>query len=429
MPSYQLRLYLPAVIHPGNLQSTFYWTPQGRSSFSPFLGPSLGRLGPVKTQNKEFARIAAAVFAADRSTLRKGGGSNWNQRTIQLSIPVTDVAAWQSVAEPLSRLLDFLSGDTWSLSFYHSSSPRESVAPRHQSATRVVLLSGGADSAIGALLSRTQLDPEQSHSLVSHVGFTNLAPFQDHVADEILHLIPGPGQLHIPIQFHRMSEQPNGTKFAHSEPSSRTRSLLFLALGLAVASLDGVPLWIPENGFASLNPPLGPERRGSLSTRTTHPYFLKELSRILTMVGAQAEIVNPLADKTKGELFEMVVDLIGNDLASHFLSSTHSCGLTYQRFLGLPSSQQCGVCFGCVVRRASFASSGVRDRTVYVDSTTSVEVAKWLASKSIVPSVRDFVKRGVRSADIQSLNIPDAYSLTDGFDLCVRSLAELASIL
>ena len=56
-----------------------------------------------------------------------------------------------------------------------------------------------------------------------------------------------------------------------------TRSFLFLAFGLAIASMEELPLWIPENGFASLNLPLTADQRGSLSTRTTHPLFLEQL--------------------------------------------------------------------------------------------------------------------------------------------------------
>lgn len=51
------------------------------------------------------------------------------------------------------------------------------------------------------------------------------------------------------------------------EPSQRARSIIFLAFGLAVAtSLDSyhrgetVPLYICENGFIAINPPLTPSR-------------------------------------------------------------------------------------------------------------------------------------------------------------------------
>lgn len=42
------------------------------------LGPKLGLMGPVPPPNIDFVRLATAVFAADRSTPRACGGSNWS---------------------------------------------------------------------------------------------------------------------------------------------------------------------------------------------------------------------------------------------------------------------------------------------------------------------------------------------------------------
>ena len=93
---------------------------------------------------------------------------------------------------------------------------------------------------------------------------------------------------------------------------------------------------------ASLNPPLGAERRGSLSTRTTHPAFLAGLTRLLDTVGAQSEIVNPFAYQTKGEMFTGIAEQFGTTKASEFLSATHSCGLTGQRSFRVSVRTQCG---------------------------------------------------------------------------------------
>ena len=84
----------------------------------------------------------------------------------------------------------------------------------------------------------------------------------------------------------------------------RSRSLLYLALGLAAAAGFGVttPLIIPENGWISLNPPLTTNRLGSLSTRTTHPYFLEELTGLWQAAGIETPLVNPYNNLTKGEI-------------------------------------------------------------------------------------------------------------------------------
>jgi hypothetical protein len=60
------------------------------------------------------------------------------------------------------------------------------------------------------------------------------------------------------------------------EPSYRSRSLMFIALGTYFASrYNDTELIIPENGTISLNHPLSASRRGSLSTRTISSLFIR----------------------------------------------------------------------------------------------------------------------------------------------------------
>ena len=426
MPDFRLELVVPDPIPSGLAASTFYWSSNARGSFESTYGPHLGRLGPVASQNIDFVRIAATVFTADRSTPRRGGGSNWNSRDIGLAVPVNSPDRWRSVRDDLAALLGFLTGDSWRLKFILDHGPKEPVANFVPGAERVVLVSGGADSAIGALRSRQTVGPG-GHILVSHVGAKNLAPIQRDVAAGAEKLVPGVPQEHLQIGFRRKKRQVNGVAFP-SEPSSRSRSLLFLAFGLAVASREGIPLWIPENGFASLNPPLGAERRGSLSTRTTHPAFLEGLSAILEAVGAQSTIFNPFIGQTKGEMFAEVAAQFGKEEASKFLSITHSCGWTGQRAFRISMRRQCGVCFGCVVRKSSFLASGIEDVTDYIVPFSGTRLEASLQRSSIESSVRAFARRGIRTQDIAAMGLPPNYSSRDAFDLCKRGLVELEGL-
>ncbi|MFK4222223.1 hypothetical protein [Streptomyces sp. NPDC019890] len=429
MSRFTLRLSATDDIPADEAAQSFYWLPDQRSTFTRGFSPSLATLGPVPPLNVDVVRVALTAFAADRSTLRKGRGANWNRRQLELEIPVSDAAAWNGVADELAGVLGFLSGDRWSLSFTQQPEPAETQAPDETSVTpqRIVLLSGGADSAIGGLYSRSLLATDQQHVLLSHYNNTMLAPIQRHIATELERLIPGPRQEHIVVHLGRRSERIDGTSYP-SESTTRSRSLLFLALGLAVASLHQVPLWIPENGFASINPPLGPERLGSLSTRTTHPKFLQDLAAVLTKVGAHAVIENPFAHVTKGEMYRRVVDLVGTDEASSFLSATHSCALTGQRAHGISADRACGICFGCVLRRASFAAAEVPDLSDYIAPSSDPAVQKWLESKSVEQPVRNFIHRGVRTRALTTLSLPDNYPLRDAFDLCQRGIQELRSL-
>ena len=157
---------------------------------------------------------------------------------------------------------------------------------------------------------------------------------------------------------------------AHSpgvqESSQRARSLAFIAFGVVVAtSLErrhrgySVPLYVCENGFIAINPPLTGGRLGSLSTRTAHPEYLTRLQHILDAAGLRVGIENPYAARTKGEMLRDCADQ--NLLKAEAVRST-SCG-RFQRF----NYQQCGRCVPCQVRRAAFMVwGGVPDTTGYV---------------------------------------------------------------
>lgn len=429
MTSYTMRLAARSANTREDPSTTFYWPMTGPSSFLAPFGPRLGSLGPVSQPNIDLVRLALLVFAADRSTPRAIGNTSWSSRSFEITAPVADEKMWTPVADDLGDLLGFLTGDTWTIGFRTTRAPKETIAKRQLPAapTRVVLMSGGADSALGVLESRRRLGSGEGHILVSHVGPTMIAPIQRNVAEAAERLVPGPWQEHRAIRLVRGRKQVDGSRFK-SEPSTRSRSLLFLSLGLAVASVHDVPLWIPENGFASLNPPLAPNRRGSLSTRTTHPAFLVGLSTILERVGAQHEIVNPFVEQTKGEMFANAARALGTRKIGAFLSDTHSCGLTGQRAFGASVSTHCGVCFGCVVRRSSFASAGLIDGTEYLSDTATGDLERWLSEKSVLPDMRGFTRRGVSNADIASMSLPLAYPTATARGLCERAINELRNL-
>ena len=117
MPHFALRLNKHDPITVDDVRTSFYWLTNDSSSFTTGLDPNLRSLGAVTALNVDFVRIAVAVYAADRTTYRSGGGSDWNQREIDLAVPVSNAAAWTDVASELKGVLDFLTGDRWSLSF------------------------------------------------------------------------------------------------------------------------------------------------------------------------------------------------------------------------------------------------------------------------------------------------------------------------
>ena len=63
-----------------------------------------------------------------------------------------------------------------------------------------------------------------------------------------------------------------------------------------------VRLIIPENGVISLNIPLTVHRSGSLSTRTTHPYYMGMFQCLLDNLSIDVTFYNPYQFMTKGEM-------------------------------------------------------------------------------------------------------------------------------
>ena len=158
-----------------------------------------------------------------------------------------------------------------------------------------------------------------------------------------------------------------GHSSAGKEISLRSRSIVFIALGIYAASSlsPEVPLLIPENGTIAINVPLTPSRRGSCSTRTTHPYFLKSLQNVLAGVGLRNRFSNPLEWKTKGEA---VSQCQNKDVLEQLARSSVSCAKRGHKSSWIyRSAKSCGRCMPCIYRRASLHVIGLDDEKYGTD--------------------------------------------------------------
>jgi hypothetical protein len=217
------------------------------------------------------------------------------------------------------------------------------------------------------------------------------------------------------------------------EATRRTRSLLFLSLGLADASIEpGAPLWIAENGYAALNPPLAGERRGALSTRTTHPLVLSRVRDAVLSLGGRADFENPFASMTKGEMYADSATALGKEDAERMLTMSHSCShVRYAQGTGYPPATQCGVCFGCLVRRAAFHAADMTDTTTYLHKDIPRDQQPrhlWATAEAEVRTVRYAAQRGIDGADILSAGLPEDAIVEDAVRVAQRGLAELAAV-
>lgn len=294
----------------------------------------------------DFTSFALAAVAADEAVSRERSPDGWT-REIELTVAVTDPDLWNAQRGRLTDALRFLSGDIWTLAFVgHGIVPPGKGRERVRSEDLVCLLSGGMDSLVGAI---DVMREGRTPLFVSQIAKGDSAT-QTAFAQSI-----SPTSLHLQMNHHA---RPPG----RSERSQRARSLAFLGFGVLASSClakhrDGslVELRIPENGFISQNVPLTPMRTGSLSTRTTHPYFLRLIQETLTDVGLRIQLNNPYETATKGEMLTGCAD---QNLLVRLAGSSTSCG-RYSR----TGFRHCGRCVPCQVRRGAYLAWGKPDDT------------------------------------------------------------------
>jgi 7-cyano-7-deazaguanine synthase in queuosine biosynthesis len=416
------------VIRPGSGRlgtDTFVWRGRnGESSFRTNLDPELRGFGDVPLAHRDLVTFATGVFLADRTVTRP---KSW-RRAIELEVPVYDLASWEGLADHFAETLEILSSDSWQLTFTQRPDPKQLTVAEYPEVDRVLLFSGGADSLCGAI--RSLIDGDRL-LLVSHWDWAGHSAVQQRLARKLAARFPRQVTL-CRIHLSRRSTQIGGGAFG-DEATRRTRSLLFLSLGLADASVEPVaPLWVAENGYAALNPPLAGERRGALSTRTTHPLVLSRVRDAVRSIGGRAEFENPFASLTKGEMYADAAAVLGKGSAEKVLAMSHSCShIRYAQGTGYPPETQCGVCFGCLVRRAAFHAAGMTDATTYLHK--AIPTARQphhlrATALSEVRTVRYAGERGIDVADLLSIGLPGDVVVDDAVNVAKRGLAELAAV-
>jgi 7-cyano-7-deazaguanine synthase in queuosine biosynthesis len=320
--------------------------------------------------SKEFvdlAHLAAAVYSADLRVPRRFGGADRWQRDFVLDVPVHDVGRWQGISPHLSSMLSYLTGDTWQFHFrevgpFPLPEPKKRAKPKLENGCDCVsLFSGGIDSLVGAL---DIVNTGKRVALVGHHGTGMTQPAQTKVL-EVLKPKIGGAIFDLLFYVHPKKDKLEG------EPSMRSRSFLFLALGAATASAIGSdsPFVVPENGVISLNVPLTFARMGSHATRTTHPYFICSFASLITDLGSTTSIANPYQFLTKGEMLKAVSD---QTLLEAVVRCSMSCSHSeVARFHGAHPGTHCGYCVPCIIRRASTKAANITDAPYDIDVITS----------------------------------------------------------
>lgn len=300
----------------------------------------------------DFLTIALAAIVADAATLRRASPDGWT-REISLDLALAEPQAWQPHLWLLTNALNFLTTDIWEVRVTAKATVpfKASKATELPDADCVALLSGGLDSLVGGI---DLVEAGQRPFFVSQTVRGDAAKQVDF-ARRLGADLPR-------LQLNH-SARTTGSP-GPDETSQRVRSIIFIAYAVLVATTiagpDGNPidLYVNENGFISINPPLTPMRVGSLSTRTANPRFLDLLQQLLDAVELNVRLVNPYRLRTKGQ---MMVECSDQTLLAELGHVSTSCG-RYQRY----KYRHCGRCLPCQVRRAAFLHWNRADNTTYV---------------------------------------------------------------
>tara|TARA_B110000037_G_scaffold221268_1_gene291563 strand:- start:767 stop:2089 length:1323 start_codon:yes stop_codon:yes gene_type:complete len=338
----------------------------------------------------DFCSIAMAVAAIDESALRKKTADGWT-RVLKAEIQLSEPLIWQNQIPSIEQTLRFLTGDFWNISLVSGGKPPPSPqVVKKFNADCVSLLSGGVDSLAGAIdLCKSGMNP----ILVSKVVRGD-KDIQNEIASRL-----GITENHVQWRFNCRST-------SKKEDSTRARSLVFFAYAALVASSlseagptdNKIKVYVPENGLITLNLPLTPLRIGTLSTKTTHPTYLKGLQRIWDAVGIRADLTSPFEYRfrTKGEILDGCLD---KDLLVELVGKATSCG----RY-GVFSNSHCGRCVPCLVRRSAFLKAGLTDSTL--ESTYKGRTGQYVYP-DIAAAAKDKTSSDIRAAGRACLQIQE----------------------
>jgi 7-cyano-7-deazaguanine synthase in queuosine biosynthesis len=359
----------------------------------------------------DLLNAAVAAYTADVRIPRGGAFENWT-RDIQLYLSVRQLGPWSKAAPTFERLLSFLTGDHWTIqarqaprSYEFNTGKKKRREVSTIKTDTVCLFSGGLDSFIGAI---DEIEKMGCTALVGHHSAGG-GPTSKSQALAMAALRTAYGEDLTPfLQF--WVSPPKGPERV-SETSTRGRSIMFLGLGVAVASgLSAGRLVVPENGMISLNIPLTESRLGSYTTRTTHPHVMSLVRKLLDELGIDVQVDLPYRFQTKGE---MISNCANPSVIRPGLKATMSCSHPgANRFTVRNPNIHCGYCIPCIIRRAAIRASVKRDPTYYAISDLSQPLTGKRGSdlRALKLALERYRERPPRIADLLvagPLRVPD----------------------
>lgn len=375
-----------------------------------------------------FLYFSSIIYAIDRSVSRDKYSIDGWSRILDVNIKIPSSTLFKNSKGSLEVLLSYLTGDYWTLSFEETKGPnliKFSDSSYFDEISQVNLFSGGLDSLIGAIDFMSN-NPDKLLFLSSHYDSDMGGPLKDQ--RKILSAFKSK-YLGRYLTLPKYSAVKVNSEVS-AETTCRSRSLLFIGIALQTAAYKNVSIDIPENGSVSLNYPLSVSRRSSCSTRTTHPFILYNLQKILEKWGIMVKIHNPYEFATKGE---MVKNCANQEFLLSIIDKSNSCGkrARHQFFYDNKTATHCGHCMPCMYRKASLV--GFDDRTSYGNTLNTLFGRKDQHVSDDFYAMLNFLRTCITESDIRKeLCIAKVHHLPNFeryIDLVRRTREELLSLI
>lgn len=364
-------------------------------------------LVPVDDRSLDLLDVAGAVFAAD-GLVPRGGlirpefGDAW-RRDLTLDIALRDPAFWNrsEVNRALTSAIEFLTDDQISFTFRKQTAapPKqdyldfETSTDRPTEGAHVVLFSGGLDSLAGAL--ETLARERGKVILVTHRSAPKITARQNDLVQELRRRNRGRVH-HVPITATFRNQ-------VSKERTQRSRSFLFAAFGYVIARIVGADrLNFFENGIVSHNLLLSPQIIGTMATRTTHPFALRNFEKLLGLIEDRPFVVrNGFEWLTKTE----VVGKLRDHGASDLIAQAVSCNHVYDR---TRKQTHCGACSQCLDRRFGILAAGLQDHEPDTIYETSILTGARDGSRSKVMAL-EWTRHAIRLATIDAAGLQERF--------------------
>jgi 7-cyano-7-deazaguanine synthase in queuosine biosynthesis len=299
----------------------------------------------------DLLEISACIHAIDRLVPRlterqRPSGTVW-ARSLWADIPVREPDRWRQQIPLLSELLRWLTDDVWALEFSQLQSgagvldtPQEFLFDTVPADAMPVLFSGGLDSAAGLALELLHGDAVgisvHTNGWMCGVQRRVLAALNEASHHEC-----------VPLRY-RVSVRDS------TEPSQRSRGLLFLAAGVATAwAVHRDYLRVFENGIGAVNLPYLRSQQGAEATKSVHPLTLRLVQELASAVRERTFVIDaPAMALTKAELLRLAPPA-----AHKALGLTVSCDVGFAA--RVPEHRACGACTSCLLRLQALTAAGL----------------------------------------------------------------------